>query len=168
MQALPLPECICRYVPMAVIRDRFRRRFQLRQLHHVLGLRLVQFPLVVEQVHPAVEQGQEIHLVDPVADDRRLQGLLRLGDDPALVEFHQFPAAFHLGQGVVDGIRDAVLQAIQLFRGHGRLGRRFGHHGLAPFPLERQVEGDAKGIHVVAGIVPFVERLPGTCTRKRD
>ena len=60
--------------------------FELRQLHHILCLRIVQLPLVVEQVHPAVEEGQEIHLVDPVADDRRLQGLLGLGDDTSLVE----------------------------------------------------------------------------------
>ena len=42
-------------------------------------------------------------------------------------------------------------ETVQLFGGHGDLGRRLGHHRLPPLPLHRQVEGDAEGIHVVAG-----------------
>ena len=66
------------------------RGLQLRPLYLVIGQRIVVVPLVVEERHPAVQQGQEIHLVDPVADDGRFQRLLGLGDDAGLVKLGQF------------------------------------------------------------------------------
>jgi len=66
------------------------RGLQLRQRYHVFSLRFVQFPLVIEQVYPALEQCQKICLAYPVVYESRLQRLFRLPDYSGAVELHKY------------------------------------------------------------------------------